>query len=67
MFSEIPNKNLDKIDFPSDPYKRDKSANILYVVPVKDLRKVEISWVIPDYRDSYRSCPSKYVTHLSNI
>lgn len=67
MFSEIPNKNLSNIDFPVDPYRRDSPANLLYVVPVKDTRKLEISWVIPDDRDSYQSNPSKYVSHLGDL
>ena len=66
MFSEIPNKNLSKADFPTDPYKRDIPANILYVVPVQDLRQLSISWVIPDSRDSYHSNPSNYISHLGN-
>lgn len=64
MFSEIPNKNLSKVDFPTDPYKRDIPANVLYVVPVQDLRQLSISWVIPDSRDSYQSNPSNYISHL---
>ncbi len=66
MFSEIPNKNLSKVDFPTDPYKRDIPANVLYVVPVQDLRQLSISWVIPDSRDSYQSNPSNYISHLGN-
>lgn len=64
MFSEIPNKSLPKFDFPPDPFKRDTPANILYIVPVQEVIQLEISWVIPDYRDSYQSYPDKYVTHL---
>ena len=64
MFSEIPNKSLHKFDFPPDPFKRDTPANILYIVPVQDIKELVISWVTPDYRDSYQSYPAKYVTHL---
>jgi insulysin len=63
MFSEIPNKSLPKIDFPSDPYTRN-GGNILYVVPVQDLRQLSMSWVIPDSRDEYQSNPSNYISHL---
>ena len=55
MFSEIPNKNLSNADFPTGPYKRYIEANILYVVPVQDLRQLSISWVISDSRNSYHS------------
>lgn len=64
MFSAIPNKNLPKNDFQTDPYKRDKPAIVLYVVPVQDLRQLSISWVIPDSRDQYQSNPSNYISHL---
>lgn len=64
LFSEIPNKKLQRTDFPNDPYKRDTPANILYVVPVQDLRQLSMSWVIPDSRDEYQSNPSNYISHL---
>lgn len=65
MFSEIPNKNLAPTVFPADPFLRDTPANIIYAVPIEDLRKMIIKWVIPDYMDSYQSNPPKYVTELS--
>ena len=65
MFSNIPNKNLSKVDYPVDPYKRDVPAYILYVNPVQALRRLMISWVMPDNRFNYRFNPSKYLCHLS--
>jgi secreted Zn-dependent insulinase-like peptidase len=65
MFSEIENKKISKQKFPNDPYRRDLPALILYAVAVQDIRQMNISWVIPDYRDSYQSNPSKYITYLS--
>ena len=47
MFSEVPNKNLDKIDFDNDPFIRDGSTNMFCVLPVQDLRQLSLSWVIP--------------------
>ncbi len=67
MFSNIENKNLAKVDFPMDPYKRDVPAYILYVNPVQALRRLIISWVTPELRENYRSNPSKYLCHLSNL
>ena len=64
MFSDIPNKNLSKVDFDKDPYKRDSGVNVLYVTPVQDLRQLSISWVIPDSRDHYRASPAHYLSHL---
>merc|ERR1719468_200162 len=63
MFSAIPNKNLNKTDFENDPYKRD-ATYVYNVVPVQDLRQLSLSWVIPDGRDSYKSNPSNYISHL---
>ncbi len=67
MFSLIPNKNVQKTVFSPDPFRRDLPATILYVVPVKDLRQLMITWVIPDFMDNYISYPPKYVAHLSII
>ncbi len=47
MFSEVPNKQLEKIDFDSDPYVRNGSTNLYCVLPVQDLRQLSLSWVIP--------------------
>lgn len=67
MFSEIPNKKAPKIDFSADPYKRDLPSYILHTVPVSDIRLMNISWVIPDYKENYQSSPLKYLTRLRNI
>lgn len=64
MFSDIPNKNLPKIDFDPNPFDPESIGTMKYVVPVQDLRQLSINWVIPDYRDKYESNPSQYISHL---
>lgn len=63
MFSAVPNKNLDHINFGTDPYLRD-GTYIYNVTPVQDLRQLSLSWVIPDSRDNYQANPSNYISHL---
>jgi secreted Zn-dependent insulinase-like peptidase len=64
MFSLIPNKNVQKTVFSSDPFRRDLPATILYVVPIKDLKQMTMSWVIPDFSHKYDSNPPNYLSHL---
>lgn len=63
MFTAVPNKNLKKVDFDSDPYLKD-GTYVYNVVPVQDLRQLSLSWVIPDSRDIYQANPSNYISHL---
>ena len=63
MFTAVPNKELEKINFETDPFLRD--GTYLYnVTPVQDLRQLSLSWVIPDSRDHYKANPSNYISHL---
>ena len=64
MFSEIPDKNLEKNSFDPNPFGPNEFQTIKYVVPVKDIRQLSINWVIPDYRDAYESNPPHYISHL---
>ena len=64
MFSDIPNKNLPKVDFDPNPYSEDALATIKYINPVQDIRQLSIAWTVPDLRDKYASGPAQYLTHL---
>lgn len=64
MFSEIPNKNLPRITFDSDPFGKEALTKVNYVVPVKDIRQMSLQWVTPDYRDQYEKSPHNYISHL---
>ena len=35
-----------------------------YVVPVKDIRQLNITWSIPDLQEHYKSSPGSYLGHL---
>lgn len=67
LFTPIKNKN---VTFPSAQYKTVSPLNaehmgrVLYVVPIKDLRLLSLSWLIPETRSAYRCKPSNYVSHL---
>ena len=63
MFSAVPNKNLDHINFGADPYLRD-GTYVYHVTPVQDLRQLSLSWVIPDSRLNYKASPASYISHL---
>ncbi|RKP06928.1 Metalloenzyme, LuxS/M16 peptidase-like protein [Thamnocephalis sphaerospora] len=66
-FLEIPNKQL--ADSPALPHPYDASrqmvrSNQLFTIPIKDSRKLEITWPFPDQLSYYRVQPSNYLSHL---
>jgi insulysin len=34
------------------------------IVPVKDKRTLELTWILSDQSMNYRNSPSKYVSHI---
>merc|ERR1712013_956940 len=42
----------------------DQCGTVTYIVPVKDIRNLNITWGIPDLTDHYQSCPGSYLGHL---
>ena len=64
MFSAIPNKNLTKKEFDSNPYVEKEHVDVMHVIPVQEKRGLFISWVIPDSKTLYKSYPSNYISHL---
>jgi len=67
LFSPIENHS---VDHPSKIFQNiqvmlpEHTGNIVYVDPIKDLRSVEITWVIPPPSTEYTTKPSFYLSHL---
>lgn len=67
LFSAIPNHNApspaaayaDVVAFGSK-----QTGRIYRVQPIKDMRALEILWVVPPFHTVYRTKPSNYVSHL---
>ncbi|XP_036326734.1 insulin-degrading enzyme-like [Rhagoletis pomonella] len=63
-FSTIENKNVEIPTFPPEPFAEDKYAQKTYIVPIKDLRSLTISFTTADLTEFYKSAPDSYLSHL---
>ncbi len=63
-FSATADKNLDIPKFPSEVFSNDQLGSILYVVPVRDVRILDISFPISPIDNLYLSKPTRYLAHL---
>ncbi|CAF0979560.1 unnamed protein product [Adineta steineri] len=63
-FNDVPNKKLEQVKYPADPYGESQRKTICYVIPVKEYRYLTINWVIPDHKDLYYCNPESYLSHL---
>jgi insulysin len=67
LFSPILNKD---IPLPSSSYadipplRQEDVRRVFRVVPIKDTRSLELSWLTPSSRAQFRSKPSSYLLHL---
>ncbi len=67
LFSAIPNHEA---PHPSTEYRDimpllpDQTGRLIYVDPIKDIRRLELTWVIPSLDETYRSKPSYYLSHI---
>jgi insulysin len=63
-FAEIKDRHFEKYQMKDIPYDEKMMGKIIKLVPVKDKRTLEITWILDNQRPYYRSPPSKYVSHL---
>lgn len=63
-FSQVENKNVARPYFPDHPYGPDQLCEKIFVVPVKDLRSLELLFPFPDQHPHYLSHPARYLSHL---
>ncbi|XP_018401507.1 PREDICTED: insulin-degrading enzyme-like isoform X1 [Cyphomyrmex costatus] len=64
LFCEVRNKEIEVPIWPEHPFKDEHFRTIWYIVPIKDIRNLGISFPLPDMRQHYRSAPEHYVSHL---
>ena len=55
MFLAVPNKNVTVPKWDSPPFKSDHLKVQLKVVPVKDVRSLNVVWPIPDLHAYYNT------------
>uniref|UniRef100_A0A6A7G139 Insulin-degrading enzyme n=1 Tax=Hirondellea gigas TaxID=1518452 RepID=A0A6A7G139_9CRUS len=62
LFGDVANKNITIPRWPEHPFNT--TALTGYVVPVKDIRNLHMTWPLPDLREHYRTSPGHYLGHL---
>ncbi|VDN41591.1 unnamed protein product [Gongylonema pulchrum] len=60
-FGDIAKKNVARKIWDEGPYGEEELGARIEVVPVKDLRNLNLTFPIRDYRDDYRSTPTNYI------
>lgn len=64
LFSDVEDKNISVPVFPVHPYGDEQVQVEFRVVPVKDIKCLNISFPIPDVSQHYFSKPFLYISHL---
>lgn len=63
-FSHVPNKDLPVHRVPTEVFAKDGLARLLEVVPVKDVKALDLYFPMPAVEHLYRSKPGRYLAHL---
>jgi len=63
-FTGVVDKSVMVPEWKTAPFLDDQCGTVTYIVPVKDIRNLNITWGIPDLTDHYQSCPGSYLGHL---
>uniref|UniRef100_A0A6U3RP04 Peptidase M16 N-terminal domain-containing protein n=1 Tax=Ditylum brightwellii TaxID=49249 RepID=A0A6U3RP04_9STRA len=63
-FKGIPNQNLSVPHFPGEPYGKAELAKRLSVMPVSEVRTLEMHFPIREIETLYQSKPTRYISHL---
>ena len=61
-FSEVVNKDVIVPSWPEHPYAQE--ATLVQLLPIKDMRQLNLCFPIPDYSADYLSKPVSYLSHL---
>ncbi|XP_065207037.1 insulin-degrading enzyme [Planococcus citri] len=64
LFDDVNNKDVECPIYNDHPYGSEQLKRKFYVVPVKDIRSLKISFSAPDVIDQYRTSPEHYVSNL---
>ncbi|XP_039282845.1 insulin-degrading enzyme isoform X2 [Nilaparvata lugens] len=64
LFSATENKHVEVAEWLDHPYGPDQLKSKGFIVPVKDLRNLNILFPIPDLTEHYKASPGGFLTHL---
>ena len=62
-FNNVENKNVTPNVWSDHPYESG-NPTITHVVPIKDIRTLNMSFPIPDTQEHFRNKPVSYISHL---
>lgn len=63
-FSQVVNNSYPKYQLPEQPFGDKLFGKLVKLVPVKDRRTLELTWIINNHASEYKYSPSKYVSHI---
>lgn len=64
LFCDIRNKEVEAPNWPEHPFNEEQFRTKWYIVPIKDVRNLNITFPLPDLQQYYRALPAYYITHL---
>jgi len=64
MWSKVPNTDVPLYRVPSDPFTKQEAGHFVKLVPVKDIKTIDIHILLPEQHSNYRSRPGPYLSHL---
>lgn len=64
LFSNIADKDVTAPEWKEHPFGPDQLKRMLKIVPVKDIRKLSVTFPIPDLQPYYKTGPGHYLGHL---
>nr|XP_022903817.1 insulin-degrading enzyme [Onthophagus taurus] len=64
MFSEVKDKDVIAPKWEVHPFSGDRLRTCTYMVPIKDIRNLNLIFPTPDLIELYKSQPGNYISHL---
>eukprot|EP01043_Picozoa_sp_COSAG02_P003721 COSAG02_NODE_93_length_37477_cov_78.101129_6_plen_387_part_00 len=64
LFSAIPNTDAPQPSFSGTPYGPEQLGHTVRVVPIKEVRSLQMTWPLPPQDGNYETKPTRYLAHL---
>lgn len=58
LFAEVKDKNVDAPKWEEHPFKKEQFQTCVYMIPIKDIRNLNIIFPAPDLQQHYKSAVS---------
>ena len=63
LFEQVPNKDVVISPVKEFPYGSDELGVMIKIPTIKEMKKLELTFVLPDLVAEYRSKPAHYISH----